>query len=117
VHRTAAIKSLKQFRIPIKLLNLITLTLQNATAQVGVNNYLTEAIDINTGVRQGDPLSALLFSMVIDAVMKNLDIRGNIYTRLRQICVYADDMLILARARQAMMDTFIKLKNEATESG
>jgi hypothetical protein len=86
VYRTAVIKSLKQFRIPTKLQNLITLTLQNTTAQVRVNNDLTEAIDINTGVRQGEPLSALLFTIVIDIFMKNLDIRGNISRRLRQIC-------------------------------
>jgi hypothetical protein len=67
VYRTAVIKSLKQFKIPTKLQNLITLTLQNTTAQVRVNNDLTDAININTGVRQGDPLSALLFSMVIDS--------------------------------------------------
>jgi hypothetical protein len=116
-YRTAVIKSLKQFRIPTKLQYLITLTLQNTTAQERVNNDLTEAIGINTGVRQGDPLSALLFSTVIDTVMKNLDIRGTISTTLRQICAYADDLLIMARTRQAMMDTFIKLKNEAIESG
>jgi hypothetical protein len=117
VHRTAVIKSLKQFGILIKLQNLITLTLQNTTAQVRVNNDLTEAIYINTGVRQGDPLSALLFSMVLDTVMKNVDIRGNISVRLRQICAYTDDLLILARTQQAMIDTFIKLKNKAIESG
>jgi hypothetical protein len=55
--------------------------------------------------------------MVIDIVMTNMDIRGNISTRLRQICAYADDIFIMARKRQAMMDTFIKLKNEAIESG
>jgi hypothetical protein len=99
VYRTAVIKSPKQFRIPTKLQNLITLTLQNTTAQVRVNNDLTEATDINTGVRQGDPLSVLLFSIVIDIVTKNLDIRGNISTRLRQICAYADDLLIMARTR------------------
>jgi hypothetical protein len=82
VYRTAVIKSLKQFKIPIKLQNLITLTLQNMTAQVRVKNDLTEATDINTGVGQGDPPSALLFSTVIDIVMKNLGIRGNITTRL-----------------------------------
>jgi hypothetical protein len=48
VHRTAVIKSLKQFRIPKKLQNFITLTLQNTTAQVRVNNDLTETTDTNT---------------------------------------------------------------------
>jgi hypothetical protein len=93
--------------MPTKLQNLITLTLQNTTAQVRVNNDLTEAIDINTSVRQGDPLSALLFSMVIDIFTKNVGISGNISTTLRQMCAYAGDLLIMARTRQAMMDTFI----------
>jgi hypothetical protein len=46
VHRTAVIKSLKGFRILIKLQNVITVTLLNMTAQVRVNNDLTEATDI-----------------------------------------------------------------------
>jgi hypothetical protein len=55
--------------------------------------------------------------MVIDTVTANFDIRGYIPTRLTQICAYADELLIMARTRQAMVDTFIKLKTEATESG
>jgi len=45
------------------------------------------------GVRQGDPLSALLFSVVLDSVITNLEVRGNITARLKQICSYADDII------------------------
>jgi hypothetical protein len=37
-----------------------------------------------TGVKQGDPLSAALFSVVIDGILKQLELRGNISTHLKQ---------------------------------
>jgi hypothetical protein len=56
---------------------------------VKVNNKFTEEFHIEYGVKQGDPLSATLFIMVIDVVLKNLDLRGNISTRLKQCTTYS----------------------------
>ena len=58
---------------------------------------------VENGVKQGDPLSPTLFSLVIDTVLKKLDLRGNISTRLRQLTAYADDMLIMARIKQLLL--------------
>ena len=74
-----------------------------------MNNDYSEWFETKTGVRQGDPLSALLFSVVLDSVISNLEPRGNITTRLKQICAYADDIVIIGRTKQAMRDTFCKL--------
>jgi hypothetical protein len=52
-------------------------------AKVQINNELSETLIVNIGVKQGDLLSALLFSVIMDQVLKSLDIRGNISTRLR----------------------------------
>jgi porphobilinogen deaminase len=48
-------------------------------------------------VKQGDPLSASLFILVTDEIIKSLDVRGNISTRLKQCCANAVDILIMAR--------------------
>jgi porphobilinogen deaminase len=53
----------------------------------------------------------------MDQVLKSLDIRGNISTRLRQVCAYADDILITARTKQALADYFIKLNEKAQKAG
>jgi hypothetical protein len=65
----------------------------------------------------GDPLSALLFSLVLDTVITNLEVRGYITTRLKQICAYADDIVILRRTTQVLTNTFLKLKQEALTAG
>ena len=56
-------------------------------------------------MKQGDPLSATLFSIVIDDILKQLELRGNISTRLKQYSAYADNILITARTKQKMIDT------------
>jgi len=70
---------------------------------------------VESGVKQGDSLSPTLFSLVIDTVLKKLDLRGNISTRLRQFTAYAGDILITARTRQSLIDTHQQLKNNSME--
>jgi hypothetical protein len=72
---------------------------------------------VESGVKQGDPLSPTLFGLVIDTVLKNLDLSGNISTRLRQLTAYADDILIIARTKQSLIDRFQQLKNNSVEAG
>jgi len=86
--------------------------------KVKVNNSYDEWFEKKkTGVRHGDPLSALLFSVVLDSVITNLEIRGNLTTRLKQICAYADDIVTIWRTKQILNDTFCKLKHEALNAG
>jgi hypothetical protein len=72
-------------KIPPKLINLIQLTLENTTVKVKVNNTFTTDFKIHNGVKQGDLLSPTLFNLVIDKVLTQLDRRGNISTRLKQL--------------------------------
>jgi hypothetical protein len=41
----------------------------------------------------------------MDAVFKNVDLRGNIPKRLKQHVAYADDTLLTIRTRQAAVKT------------
>ena len=65
-------------------MKLVAKTLQDTKARVKINQTYTENFEILTGVKQGDPLSATLFSIVIDDIIKQLELRGNISTRLKQ---------------------------------
>jgi len=79
--------SLIKCNIPDKLIKLIKITMQHTKMKVKVNNSYSEWFETKTGVRQGDPLSALLFSVVLDYVITNLEPRGNIATRLKDLCL------------------------------
>ena len=83
VYTDKIIKCLNNYEIPSKLINLIAKTLQDTKARVKVNQNYTENFEILTGVKQGDPLSATLFSIITD-ILKQLELRGNISTCLKQ---------------------------------
>ena len=46
-------------------------------------------------------------------IMRELDLRGSISTRYKQICAYTEDILITAKTREALNKTFTELKDEA----
>jgi hypothetical protein len=54
---------------------------------------------------------------VLDSVITKLEVRGNITTRLKHICTYADDILVIGRTKQILIDIFCKLKHEALNAG
>jgi retron-type reverse transcriptase len=72
---------------------------------------------MDTGVKQGDPLSATLVSIVIDSVLKQLDLKGNISTHLKQCSAYADDILITTRTSLSLVATFQNLKEISAQDG
>ena len=116
VHRNKLIECLKKFDVLDKLIRLITLTLIHTRARVKVNRDFTEEFIVKCGVKEGDPLSATLFSLVTDTILKQMDLWGNITTHLKQCIAYADDIL-LTRTKQSLLDTFQKLKEISAQYG
>jgi len=53
----------------------------------------------------------------MDIILKKLDIRDNISTRLRQLTAYRDDILIKARTKQSLIGTFQQIKYNSFEVG
>jgi ABC-type uncharacterized transport system ATPase subunit len=82
-----------------------------------VNNEYTEQIEVKTGIKQGDPLSTILLCTVMESLMKKLETGGNILTRLKQVCVFVDDVVLVTRTKQALINTLQKLKQEAEKYG
>ena len=113
VKRDVIYNSLIKYSVPDNLIKLLKLTIQRTKIKVTVNNSYSERFEMKTGVRQGDTLSTLLFSAVLDSEISNLEFRGNITTRLKWICDYADDIVIIGRTKRILIDTFCKLKYEA----
>jgi hypothetical protein len=54
---------------------------------------------------------------VRESVIQNLEIRGNITTKLKQINAYADDIVITARTKKCLIQTFEVLERESIKLG
>ena len=61
---------MKEFGIPSKLISLIKLTLGGANSRVRIRNQLSDTIDIEEGLRQGDTLATLLFNLILEASVR-----------------------------------------------
>jgi len=103
---------LEEFKIPRKLINLIGMTLRNTTRRIKVQNMMTEEFAINKGLRQGDALSTQLFNVVLEKVMRNIQINkgGSIYTRTLHILAYADDINLIGRSTGRLKDAVVEQK-------
>ena len=117
VSRPRIYESLKMLKSPTKLIKLVKTTLTNSRAVVEIYQGRTDVFNINNGVRQGDALSTILFNLVLEAALLKTDLRGNISARTKQLCAYADDIVIIARMQKALKETFITLQKEAEKLG
>jgi len=114
VGKQKIIQILQELRVPNRLVRLINMTIQNTEASVKIENLTYNPFSITSGVRQGDPFSAKIFSLILDAVIKELILRVDLSLKLKQIVAYAVDVALVARSLEALKEIFRKLKNETT---
>jgi sorting nexin-29 len=105
------------FGIPSKIERLVEITLEGAQSKVIVDGKISSPFIIGKGVRQGDGLSAILFSLTLHKALKNLEQSNTILNRLTQICGCADDILVIARNLPALEALCILLSREADRVG
>ena len=72
VQTEAIYSSLIKHNAPDKLIKLMKLTMQRTEMKVKFDNGYCERFETETAVRQGDPLSAIPFSILLDSVIGNL---------------------------------------------
>ena len=113
VHRESLWKILRHYGIPAKLVQLIKSFYQNFRCTVGSGNTLFE---VKTGVRQGCVMSTVLFTLVIDWVMRKTTedtprgIRWTLFSTLEDLD-FADDLALLSHTHQHMQDKTNRLHN------
>jgi uncharacterized membrane protein len=67
---------MQEMRIPNKLVRLIKMTIQNTEASVKIENLTSKPFLISFGVRQDDPISVTIFNLILDSVIKKINLRG-----------------------------------------
>jgi hypothetical protein len=69
INRSIIPECLKQYKVSRKLINIVQDILQHTKVKVKINNDMTGQFEITSGVKQSDPLSELLFSIVMEAII------------------------------------------------
>ncbi|GFY67091.1 retrovirus-related Pol polyprotein from type-2 retrotransposable element R2DM, partial [Trichonephila inaurata madagascariensis] len=85
---------------------LVTNIYRNSTTRVFAGEELTDPIAINRGVKQGCPLSGILFNLAINQVLTTVQ-EGR---EGKAILAFADDLVLLAKSAedlQALLDITI----------
>jgi len=108
-----------EFSTPNKLVRIMRMTMENTKSHVRIQSDLSDSIIAKKGLKQGDSLACLLFSLALEKVVRNMEIQtsGTIFYKSVQLLAYADDVDIIARSRAALKEAFLSLERAAGEMG
>lgn len=99
VSHDSVARALRRFGLAETFSEYVMAANTNCSTRVSIGKNLSNPIKINRGVKQGDPLSPLLFNMVLDKILVELDANfGGISVGGQKITAlaYADDMALYA---------------------
>ena len=105
-HYTLA-RCLRRLGVPEPLVEYVRGTLANSSTVLKVQGRKSTPIVCGRGVRQGDPLSAILFNCVIDEVIAGLSksIGFELSENLMVRCLaFADDLVLVASSAEGLRD-------------
>jgi hypothetical protein len=65
------------YGIPKKHVRLVEMTMKDSDAKISIGGNVSELFNGLQGVRKEDGLSAVLFNLALDEVLKELKLNGN----------------------------------------
>ena len=94
------------------MLTIIQSLYANVSACIKISSKLSEVFDVTLGLKQGEPLSPLLFILFINDISSNLNLNELSETYLNHLCIYllmfADDLILFSTSPaslQVMLDS------------
>jgi hypothetical protein len=119
VHRHSLWKILRHYGIPQKVVNIIALFYKDFSCNLKNSN---KTFPVKSGVRQGCVMSAFLFNLTIDWILKNTidktrrGIRWTTLTELEDLD-FTDDIALLSHKYEHIQEKSTKLNNTARTIG
>jgi hypothetical protein len=72
VRREVLYNILIEFGIPMKLVRLIKMCLNETYSEVRIGKHLSDSFPVQNGVKQGDALSPLLFNFALEYAIRKV---------------------------------------------
>ena len=95
---------LTEFGIPMKLVILIKMCLNDTYSRVRRGKHLSDIFRISDGLKQGDALSPLLFNFALECAIRRIQVNQDSLklNGTHQLLVYADDVNVLVGSVHAV---------------
>ena len=83
---------------PPSLINYLKSLYASSTTTLSVTDWSSEPIKVTRGVKKGDPLSPVIFNLVIDQLLRSLPQEcGSTYNgKTVRVMAFVDDLVLLA---------------------
>jgi hypothetical protein len=117
INRRSLVEQMQQMQIPEKLIKLTKMTMDNSRARISTTEGVTNEINIERGVRQGDALSTTLFNIALDGAIKAAGLDRAITVSATQVIAYADDMARITRDKKSLGAALQNLVTETEKRG
>ena len=107
------------FGIPMKVVRLINVCLNETYSRVQVGKYLSDMFPIRNGLKQADALSPLLFNIALEYAIRRVQVNqdGLKLNGTHQLLVYADDVRTLGERVRTIKENAEALIVASKESG
>ena len=103
-------EALRELGVHPKLARPVMATLKESMGKVLVQNKLSNAFEIDSGVKQGDCLSTTVFNLVLHYAINATVSTGNLFNRTILTIAYADDVAILSRSLNRLKGVFLEMQ-------
>jgi len=97
IHRNSLYNIMEEFGFSNKLINLTKLAMEGVKYQVRVDDCMSEAFSVETGLKQGEEISPLLFNIALEKAIRVLqnESRGlNVDEHQIKVLGFADDPIL-----------------------
>jgi len=119
IKRSELLVIMKELEFKPKLIRLVAATLNGSRSRIKLSEDLSDSFEVKEGLKQGDALSTLLFNCALEGAMRRAGIQTSrtLATSCVQILGFADDLDIVSRTYNGIVDTYTSLKREAARVG
>jgi len=113
IHRDTLWKCMKEFKIRTKLTNMCKACVQKTRSMVRIEGTLSSFFENKTSLKQGDPLSPILFNLALQKVIPSIKMVPSgtkICKEQLNILAYADEIALIGKNEVEIRKRFVEVE-------